>query len=270
MCAKQSAFRGSKVRSCAGFTLIEIMVALVLSVLILNAVLQVFLSTRQSARIQNAASQMQEDGRIAVEILNRYLRLAGYTTFPWNKGRFPANAPFGAGQVVIGGDNDVNGRDSIRIRYQGTADGSITDCLGAAIPIIPINQMADITFSISTPTNGVRSLWCTNNTTNNTQPLVGGLEDMQIWYGLSQGNNAIDAAGRLIGGVTAYVPASQVPANEWDRVIAVRVSLLLRSVEDNLVLEPQTILFDGVNTTYADRRIRYVMDTTINIRNQAP
>ncbi len=270
MCVKQSVFRGSAsaTRRCAGFTLIEIMVALVLGLLILNAVIQVFLSTRQSARIQNAASQMQEDGRTAIEILNRYIRLAGYTNLPWNKNRLPANGPFGLGQVVIGGDNDVNGRDSIRIRYQGAADGSITSCLGAQINL---NQMADMTFSLSDVENGERSLRCTNNTPPvNTQPMVGGLQDMQILYGLSQGNNAIDAAGRLIRGVTAYVPASQVPAAEWDQVIAVRVSLLLRSAEDNLVLDPQTILFNGVNTTYADRRMRYVMDTTINVRNQAP
>lgn len=267
MGVKQSAFRGSAIRKYAGFTLIEIMVALVLGLLILNAVIQVFLSTRQSARIQSAASQMQEDGRMAMEILNRYIRLAGYTTLPWNKGLFPANGFFGLGQVVTGGDNNINSRDSIRIRYQGAADGSITDCLGA---LINLGQTADITLSLSDVENGERSLRCTNNTTGNTQPLVGGLQDMQIWYGLSQGNNTIDTAGRLTGGATAYVPASQVPATQWDRVIAVRVSLLLRSVEDNLVLNPQTILFNGVNTTYTDRRMRYVMDTTINVRNQAP
>jgi type IV pilus assembly protein PilW len=94
---------------------------------------------------------------------------------------------------------------------------------------------------------------------------------MQIWYGLSQGAGVVDASGRLTGGATAYVTATQVQAaNQWDRVIAVRVSLLLRSVEDNLVLDPQTIVFNGVSTAYTDRRMRYVMDTTINVRNQAP
>jgi type IV pilus assembly protein PilW len=286
----QVMLRQSPARQQSGFTLIEIMVALLLGLLVISGVIQLFISTQQSARVQQAASRLQEDGRIALLFLNRYIRLAGYTTNPWDNGETVWNPVIGdrgfaatgvftqaVGQVLTGGDNNINNRDSIRIRYQGAADGSITDCLGN---IVPVNQMADITFSISDLTNNERSLWCTDNTaaTPTPQPLVGGIQDMQIWYGLSPAAGR-DVAGRLTGGATAYVRAGLVPATQWNLVTSVRVSLLLRSVDDRLTLEEQSYTFpplndDGtINTTLTnpnDRRLRYVMGTTINLRNEAP
>ncbi|MFZ1642729.1 MAG: PilW family protein [Candidatus Contendobacter sp.] len=217
-----------------------------------------------------------------MDILNHYIRLAGYSTFPWDKALnissnwnpatnergFPptANWPL-AGQVIRGGESDVNGVDSIRIRYQGSNDGSITTCLGRAVGV---NELTDITLSLTAndPVDG-RSLQCTDNNTNTTQPLVAGLQDMQIWYGLSQGAAGMQANGRLTG-VTAYVPANQVPAAQWDRVIGVRISLLTRSDQDRLTLAPQTIEFNDAPLAVADRRMRYVMGTTANVRNQSP
>ncbi|MDG4559696.1 MAG: PilW family protein [Candidatus Competibacter sp.] len=278
-----------------GFTLVEIMVALVLGLLVVNAVIQVFLGTQQSGRIQQAASRMQEDGRLVVDLMTRYIRLAGYVTNPWDKGDtawapargergFPASAPFAQGQVVSGGSNNINGMDSIRIRYQGSGgdpnnaaipgDGSITTCLGAAAAV---NTLVDVTLSLTAndPADG-RSLQCTDNNTGDTQPLVAGLEGMQIWYGVSQdqgGVSGVDAVGRLAG-ATTYLTAAQVTAaNLWNRVIGVQISLLVRSDQDRLASQPQTYTFPITNnapTTPADQRLRYVMGSTTSIRNQAP
>lgn len=264
-----------------GFTLVEIMVALTLGLLVMVGVIQVFISTQQSARIQQSASRMQEDGRMAMALLGRYFRLAGYTTYPWDKGGtlwapainargFSASAPFAAGQVVRGTENDVNGADTIRIRYQGAADGSVTTCLGR---VVPATEMADITLSLSAA-DAIQgqSLNCTDNSNPGgalTQPLVAGLQGMELWYGLSQGATGIDANGRLTG-ATAYVTAAQVPTGQWNRVISLRVSLLVRSDNDRLTLDPQTVTFNNVNIVPTDRRMRFVMGTTTNIRNQAP
>lgn len=300
--------RGTRQR---GFTLVEIMVALVLGLLVVNAVIQVFLSTQQSGRIQQAASRMQEDGRLVIDLMNRYIRLAGYVTNPWDRGDtawnpiggergfaarvnnfnppFTSN-PFAQGQVVSGGENDINGVDSIRLRYQGSGgnpadpavppgapatpgDGSITTCLGRAVAV---NEVADITISLTVddPVDG-RSLQCTDNNTNTTQPLVAGLQDMQIWYGVSQdqgGVPGVDAVGRLAG-ATTYLTAAQVTASGlWNRVISIQISLLVRSDQNNLASQPQSYTFNGAitNPPLTDRRLRYVMGTTANIRNQAP
>lgn len=70
----------------SGYTLVEIMVALTLGLVVMLGVIQVFISTQQSARIQQAASRMQEDGRMAMALLSRYFRMGGYITYPWDKG----------------------------------------------------------------------------------------------------------------------------------------------------------------------------------------
>lgn len=61
-----------------GLTLIEIMVALVISLFLLAGLLQLFIGTRQSARIQENLSRVQENGRYAIDYLGRVIRLAGY------------------------------------------------------------------------------------------------------------------------------------------------------------------------------------------------
>ena len=61
-----------------GLSIIEIMVALLLSSLLMLGLFQVFTSNSQSFRLNEANSRVQETGRIALEILSRAVRNAGY------------------------------------------------------------------------------------------------------------------------------------------------------------------------------------------------
>lgn len=62
----------------AGFSLVELMVAISISLVLLVGLIQVFISSKRSYNIQDSIARMQENGRYAVELLNRDLRLAGY------------------------------------------------------------------------------------------------------------------------------------------------------------------------------------------------
>ncbi|MCP4875083.1 MAG: prepilin-type N-terminal cleavage/methylation domain-containing protein [Gammaproteobacteria bacterium] len=62
-----------------GFSLIEIMVALVIGLFISAAVVNIFIASKQSFRLQEATAQIQEDGRFALDIMKHTLRMAGYT-----------------------------------------------------------------------------------------------------------------------------------------------------------------------------------------------
>jgi type IV pilus assembly protein PilW len=62
----------------SGFTFVEMMVAMVLSMILLGGVIQIMSSTKQSYRIHEGVSQMQENGRFAVEILSRDIRMADF------------------------------------------------------------------------------------------------------------------------------------------------------------------------------------------------
>jgi len=61
-----------------GMTLIEIMIALVVGLILLGGIIQVFSSTRQSNRVHEAISRMQENGRMALEIIGRDARMADF------------------------------------------------------------------------------------------------------------------------------------------------------------------------------------------------
>lgn len=61
-----------------GLSLIELMVAITISLILLAGVVQIFLSSKTSYRVLEATSRVQENGRFAVDFLNKDIRMAGY------------------------------------------------------------------------------------------------------------------------------------------------------------------------------------------------
>ncbi len=108
----------------------------------------------------------------------------------------------------------------------------------------------------------------TTGTVGAAEELIEGVESMQILYG-------INVDGDIRSTVDAYIPANAVA--DFARVISVRISLLMQSVEDGSVPSPQAYTFDGVTYDGAggngdlpvDNRVRRVFVTTISLRNRA-
>jgi prepilin-type N-terminal cleavage/methylation domain len=242
-----------------GLTLIEIMVAIAISLLLLAGVAQIFISNKQSFRVQEGMSHLQENGRFATHFLGRTMRLAGYHTDPTLDSTKLAIL-FGAGsEAIIGADNNANGTDNIRdgsdtstIRHQGHVDGSIQTCLGTAVnPPTPAdpNLMAVNTFFVD-PT-GV--LQCRSQIlsaiapTDQTQPLLDGVSDMQILYGVD--TSPADANHT----VNRYVPGGAVL--NWANVRSVRIQLTMNSVE-------------SVDPALPNGLIEQTFTTTVSLRNR--
>jgi len=61
-----------------GFTLIEIMVAMVLGLVILGVIGQVFITSRTTSMLQEGLARVQESGRFGMEALSYDIRMAGY------------------------------------------------------------------------------------------------------------------------------------------------------------------------------------------------
>lgn len=66
-------------KKCTGFTLIELMVAIAISVILLNGVIQMFVSSKQAYRTADGLGRMQENARYAMETLAFDLRQAGFS-----------------------------------------------------------------------------------------------------------------------------------------------------------------------------------------------
>ena len=276
-------------RQQQGLTLIEIMVALLIGAFLLAGVIQIFIVNKQTYRVQENLSRMQENGRFAIDYLNRYIRLAGYittkslndirykdlsrnSTTGQNDGSSITSALFGnSGNKAIAGTNGdgLNSSDSITVRYQADppADGQMADCLGNTVSspngdVIVANQFF---LKADASNNNQPTLYCDPlHTTDPTeQPVISGVENMQIRYCVPA-----DSTDTNIGCVLAGNDVS-----DWNQIQSVRVSLLLRSADDNLVTQPQPYQFDingdGVNETItpSDKRLRRVFTTTIAVRN---
>ena len=61
-----------------GFSLVELMVALVITLILLAGIGQIFLSSKKSFTIQDSLGRMQENGRYAMETLAQDVRRAGF------------------------------------------------------------------------------------------------------------------------------------------------------------------------------------------------
>jgi len=88
-------------RQAAGFTLIELMVAMLIGLIVIGGVTSVFLSNQQVYRSNKALSDVQDSSRIAFEMMARDIRSAGMTGCD-NSGRVAnvlKNSPSNGGTV---------------------------------------------------------------------------------------------------------------------------------------------------------------------------
>ncbi len=61
-----------------GLTLVELMIAMVLSLVLVAGVTQIYISTKQTYRLTEAQSRIQENGRFALYVLSRDIRMADF------------------------------------------------------------------------------------------------------------------------------------------------------------------------------------------------
>lgn len=108
--------------------------------------------------------------------------------------------------------------------------------------------------------SGQPSLWQKTNTEAPVE-LLEGVEQMRITYATSENEN--------------YRLASLLSATDWSKVNSVRIELVVRSADNNLVDSPQPYTLGGVTVTpapesgVADKYLRQVFTSTIGIRSRA-
>lgn len=62
-----------------GFTMVEIMVAMVVGLILTAGTIQVFVGNKQTYRTTEASSRLQENARFAISMITKDIRMAGYT-----------------------------------------------------------------------------------------------------------------------------------------------------------------------------------------------
>jgi type IV pilus assembly protein PilW len=215
-----------------GFTLVELMVALVIGLLITLAAVSSLIVTRRGFNTVDAASQLRDNARFASGLIQRVAMQAGYkaavyaVASPSQKdldddasGVIPASvtgfnnaiartdtlsAATARSSGVVGYGSDV-----LILRYQSargiedtsstTTYGSMIDCAGNAINAVPTdrNDRMVSVFYVAVGTDGEPSLMCSRSPNGlapySPQAIVRGVENFQVLYGVD-GFTAVNTA----------------------------------------------------------------------------
>ncbi|OGO96615.1 MAG: prepilin-type N-terminal cleavage/methylation domain-containing protein [Curvibacter sp. RIFCSPHIGHO2_12_FULL_63_18] len=316
-----------------GLTLIELLVAMAISLVIVIVALTSLVVARRGFSALDAASQLRDNGRFASDVIQRIAVQAGFkelryatqtatvaevaaniypNIYGFNNSLISASDPLNSASARTAGVSGY-GSDILVLRYQaletfpgsGVADGSMINCNGAAASVVPSardERFASI-FHVAVGNDGEPSLMCTTVTTAgtiDTQPLIQGVEEFQVLYGVD-GFSAVNTA---FNGTTDSVPERYLRAdqmlvgsggstntyNNWRRVRSIRIGMIVRgglnSAQERVI---QTLYpfglgkdsntgaagsalssTDDIGTIFsapADGRLRQVVTFTVHLRN---
>ncbi len=328
----------------AGLTMIEIMIAMVLGAFLLGGVLQIFSSSKQTYRVQESMSRLQENGRFAMDFITKDIRNAdfwgclknglnnitnnldpggtGYDAYAHGfaqgidgsnntglnasdtiilRGAFdtgitvqPPYGPQESSNILISTNNGLAQGDVVLVSDCTQADifqisnanpdtggvavhntGSATQpgnfnatnpgCAGANAHCLSkvyegdasIYRVGTITYSIQNGASGQPALFRQIDSNAATE-LVEGIENLQILYG--EDTNA--------DGTPDYYVSAGTAGLDMDQVVSIRITLLARTIADNLAGQSVSYTYNGATTTPGDRRLRRVFTSTIAVRNR--
>jgi type IV pilus assembly protein PilW len=225
-----------------GYSLIEVTVAMAVTLFLLGGMFTVLQSTRRNSGNQNVLAQLQDQQRVAMTMLTDVIRQAGYYGSPMTNQpttAFPVSGPFAAGQSITGGTNPLNAAygDTITIRYQGDANG-VVDCRGATVAAGTTEEMQFLVKPLSGAANAPKTLFCVLN--GNDIALVPNVESLTVTYGADVSNS---------GAANAYLPASQM-GPYWFNVYSVKLTVAftnpLYGQPGQTLLSQKTVSFNRV------------------------
>ena len=109
-----------------GFTLIELMVALVLGLVVIGGVMGVFMSTYQANAQNIKAIRLNEEMRAVVSLMSRDIRRAGGKTIDWTTTAWylSSNPMSTATAWVVSKQTDAPDNSCIRLAYSISATGT--------------------------------------------------------------------------------------------------------------------------------------------------
>lgn len=233
-----------------GLSLIEIMVAMALSLILLAGVSQIFLSSKTSYNLQDGLGRLQENARFALDILSHSISLTAYsgTLSPLDNALDSTNSKenFSPNPNLGFTVANNNASDTIEVHYK-----SNTDCLGNAT-----GGEAHDRFYV----NG-SNLMCLGNGSATPGVIAEGIENLQILYGEDTNNDAI---------ANVYVNADNV--TDWNAIVSVRVAILVSSVQSVSVSTSDSRIHVLLNTPaigpIGDHVIRRTFGRTVILRNR--
>lgn len=221
-------YRVPRVCRQRGYSIVELMVAVTIGLFLLTGLFSILQSTRDTSTNQAALAQLQDNERIAVTMMSETLQEAGYypnasTTLATSA--FGTSTAFGkAGQLVVGGANP-NGAsygETITVRYQNDATGTVLGCLGTADAVNIAHEYQFLIVPVVTNGTSVSTLECAKDG-NTAVPLVANVTQLTFVYGVASNGATV---------ANTYLTATQLNTNQangvspdWTDVYSVKMTL---------------------------------------------
>ena len=199
-----------------GLTLIEIMIAVTLSLILLAGIMQIFLSSKQSYNIQQALSRVQENARLVTDIMLRDVTASGYmgclgaTDNVINTLADQAST-YNFTAAIEGVEGGPGNPDSITIRRvsEGTAIPVAEPMTGLTAPIVlddgHINYSSLKQWDVVTVSDCAgAAVFMITNDPSSSDGVIERTTGVAATSGINQGqSNSIDDLQRIFGSETA-------------------------------------------------------------------
>lgn len=321
-------------RPQVGLTLVELLVALVISLVVVIAATSSLVVSRRGFNTVDAASQLRDNARFSTDYIQRLGVQSGFSDATYVTSSDPKGASATVAPSIFGFNNSTSsstdplnvatantntsapnfGSDVVIFRYQvvetfpgsGVSDNSMIDCFGnsnLALPADRYDRHANVLHVRVDPSTNEPALYCSTNLRPGPQPVIQGVEKLQVLYGVDgvTPNTATPATLLPTFMPTRFLRADQMAVtpdpdgsltnNNWRRVRSVRVGMVIRgplgSTQDSTA---QTFYPLGAATGSAggaagsamssasdagtaytptpDTRLRQVVTFTIHLRNE--
>lgn len=236
--------RAEPCSNARGFTFVELMVAIALGLFLIGGLLTLVQAMRRTNTNQSGLSQLQDNERMAMQLITDVVQSTGYFTSPLTNtanSQFLVGtygpAAFNTGQALLG-NHTAGVPDIITNRYQ-TAGTNVGDnainCTGnpSATPASFVNQI-----TVNTTTDYLTCTVWVNANQPVSVALVPGITAMSVLYGVESGN------GVATNSVDAYLTADLVTSsNLWPQVRSVQVTLTFQNPMSAQPGQPPTVNF---------------------------
>jgi len=199
----------------AGFTLVEVAIAIVIGLFLLGALATIVQDNKRAFSSQSQLAQLQDSERLAMTMMTDVVQATGYFPNPLlysanAANTFPAVGAMAQGQAMTGTYAAAAPGDSITARYATNNGDGIINCSGGSN-----NTGGVFSYSNTFSVNASNQLVCTMNGT--VYPLINGVHQLSVLYGVTHnGSNNVDT----------YMNANQVgAANLWNSVVSAFITL---------------------------------------------
>lgn len=244
-------------REQSGLSLIELMVALLLSTLLILGITQIFLDNKRNYSFQQGQSDNIENARYALYLLEEELFRTGYRTRPDGayedifRAGSSGNCAFSAGEVI----NFNSNAQRLCLRYQPNLP-VITSCTGATITGAEDPYTTNIDPVVVSIEISGNSLLCNGVT------LIDNLVGIELRFGVSDDSSRETQQFK------------SAPAAD-ERIRSVRYAALLKSRAENLADTNNSSAFRAWSAKWLgnaqavapDRALYLTMENTVALRN---